>query len=148
MKRLALLLFITSLWGCEKVSLDEPVKDDTTIEDETPDTEAPDSLLTDYVLPEILYASMTDEDEDKPQTRTVVGEDGKKILWQTGDAVSFFFGNVHNARYTYRGEDGVTSAELTKDDTKPGTTRTPLLKSQAVYPYNENVTVKYDEDAG
>ena len=149
MKRIILILSaIAFLCGCEKIGSDEPVKDDTTIEDETPDTEAPDSLLTDYVLPEIIYASMTSEDEDKPQTRTVVGEDGKKILWQTGDAVSFFFGNVHNTRYTYTGEDGVTSAELTKDDTKPGTTRTPLLKSQAVYPYNENVTVKYDEDAG
>ena len=92
MKRLFLILSaIAFLWGCEKVGSDEPVKDDTTIEDETPDTEAPDSLLTDYVLPEILYASMNDEDEDKPQTRTVVGEDGKKILWQNGDAVSFFF---------------------------------------------------------
>ena len=150
MKRLFLILSaIAFLWGCEKIGSDEPVKDDTTIEDETPDTEAPDSLLTDYVLPEILYASMTDEDEDKPQTRTVVGEDGKKVLWQTGDAVSFFYGNVHNARYTYTGEDGVTSsAELTKDDTKPGKTGTPLFKSQAVYPYNENVTVEYDEDAG
>ena len=149
MKRLFLILSaIAFLWGCEKIGSDGPVKDDTTIEDETPDTEAPDTLLTDYVLPEIIYASMTDEDEDKPQTRTVVGKDGKKILWQNGDAVSFFFGNVHNARYTYTGEDGVTSAELTKDDTKPGTNGDVLLKSQAVYPYNENVTVEYDKDAG
>ena len=150
MKRILLIFSaIAFLWGCEKIGFDEPVKDDTTIEDETPDTEAPDSLLTDYVLPEILYASMTDEDEDKPQTRTVVGEDGKKILWQNGDTVSFFFGNVHNARYTYTGEDGVTSAEFTKDDTKPGTIGgAVLLKSQAVYPYNENITVEYDKDAG
>ena len=149
MKRILLIISaLAFLWGCEKIGSDEPVKDDTTIEDETPDTEAPDSLQTDYMLPEIIYASMTDEDEDKPQTRTVVGPDGKKILWQKGDAVSFFYGNVHNARYTYNGEDGVTSAELTKDDTKPGTNGDVLLKSQAVYPYNENVTVEYDKDAG
>lgn len=91
MKRILLIFSaIAFLWGCEKVGSDEPVKDDTAIEGETPDIEVTDSLLTDYVVPEIIYASMTGEDEDKPQTRTVVGPDGKKILWQNGDAVSFF----------------------------------------------------------
>ena len=143
------LLFISSFalaffWGCEKVDPDVPVKDDEVIEGETPDKEETDTLLTDYVLPDILYASMYGEDEDDPQTRTYV--DNGVVLWQNGDAVSYFAGNIHNARYTYAGEDGLSNVELTKDNEKVGTTGHVLLKSQAVYPYNDNITVVYEDN--
>lgn len=90
MKRLALFL----------VSLDEPVKDD--------------SLLTDYVLPEILYASMSDDGKDS-ETRTYVGgEDGKAVLWHNGDEISYFSGDTH-ADYVSQGE-GKSSVEFIKGD--------------------------------
>ena len=145
------LLFISSFalaffWGCEKIDPDVPVKDDDVIEGETPDKETVDTLLTDYVLPDILYASMYGEDEDEPQTRTYV--DNGVVLWQNGDAISYFAGNIHNARYAYAGEDGLSNVELTKDNEKVGTTGHVLLKSQAVYPYNENITAIYEQEEG
>ena len=154
MKRILFILStIAILWGCEKVDRDEPLKEDTPIEEETPDNEVPDSLLTDFVLPEILYASVSDDDgqdevqdEKKPDTRTFVGDDGSKILWHNGDAVSFFTGNTHNVRYAYTGEDGVKKAELVKDSEISGSTGERLLYSQAVYPYDETITVECEGD--
>ena len=103
MKKLLFISFaLAFFWGCEKVDSDVPVKDDEVIEGETPDKEETDTLLTDYVLPDILYASMSGEDEDDPETRTHV--DKGVVLWQNGDAVSYFAGNIHNARYSYTGE--------------------------------------------
>ena len=155
-KIFAILAIFAFIWGCEKVDRDEPVKEDAPIEEVTPDKEVPDSLLSDFVLPEILYASVSDKDgqenettqnEEKPQTRTVVG-DGKKVLWQTGDAVSYFAGNMHNARYAYTGEGGESTVELTIDAEKPGTQGALISKSHSVYPFDENITVVYDEKAG
>ena len=145
------LLFISSFalaffWGCEKIDPDVPVKDEEVIEGETPDKETVDTLLTDYVLPDILYASMSGDDEDEPQTRTYV--DNGVVLWQNGDAVSYFASNIHNARYTYAGEDGLSKVELTKDNEIVGTTGHVMLKSQAVYPYNENITAIYEKEEG
>ena len=145
------LLFISSFalaffWGCEKIDPDVPVKDEEVIEGETPDKEEADTLLTDYVLPDILYASMSGDDEDDPQTRTYV--DNGVVLWQNGDAVSYFASNIHNARYTYAGEDGLSKVELTKDNEIVGTTGHVMLKSQAVYPYNENITAIYEQEEG
>lgn len=91
-------------------------------------------------LPEFIYASVTDE--QGANTRTFVDEN-KKVLWQNGDAVSYFYGSTHNARYTYNGEDGKSSVELSLDNDKKGTTGALLLKSHAVYPYNENITAEY-----
>ena len=93
------------MWGCEKVSLDEPVKDD--------------SLLTDYVLPEILYASMSDDGKDS-ETRTYVGGgNGKSVLWHSGDEISYFSGDTH-ADYVSQGE-GKLSVEFIKGDKEPAT---------------------------
>ncbi len=136
-KILYLFSAILLLWGCEK-------NEDST-------NSRQDDVLTEDVqnaeLPEVLYASVVIEQDTV--TRTVVGgEDRNEVHWQSGDAVSFFSGNIHNARYDYEGEGGKTSVELVKDGTKPGTTGIVLLNSQAVYPYNENVTVVYDDELG
>ena len=133
---------IAFLFGCEKVDRDVPVKEDTTIEGDVSDKEAVDSLLADFVLPETLFASISGADEqndDKPQTRTYV--DNKNVLWQNGDAISYFAGATHNAKYAYNGEDGQSSVELVLDSEKQGTSGSPLLRSQAVYPYNDNISV-------
>ena len=139
MKRLAFLLFIAFLWGCEKVDPDVSVKDDTTIDGEVSDTIGTDSLMTDFVLPDTLHVSVYGE--KKPQTRTYVGEDGHNVLWQYGDSISFFAGNIHNVMYKYTGKSGVENAELVIDENKPGETGNVLSKSLAVYPYDENISV-------
>ncbi|MBO7331576.1 MAG: hypothetical protein J6U52_07285, partial [Alistipes sp.] len=136
-KILFLFSAILLLWGCEK-------NEDST-------NSRQDDVLTEDVqnaeLPEVLYASVVIEQDTV--TRTVVGgEDRNEVHWQNGDAISFFSGNIHNARYDYEGEGGTTTVELVQDGTTPGTNGIVLLKSQAVYPYNENVTVVYDDELG
>ena len=145
MKKLLFISFaLAFFWGCEKVDSVAPEIEEEVIEGENPDKETVDTLLTDYVLPDILYASMSGEDEDEPETRTHV--DNGVVLWENGDAVSYFAGNIHNARYSYTGENGLSKVELTKDNEKVGTTGNVLLKSQAVYPYKDNITVVYEDN--
>ena len=145
MKKLLFISFaLAFFWGCEKVDSVAPEREEEVIEGENPDKETVDTLLTDYELPDILYASMSGENEEEPQTRTYV--DNGVVLWQNGDAVSYFAGNIHNARYLYTGDDGLSKVELSKDNEKVGTTGHVLLKSQAVYPYNDNITAVYEDN--
>ncbi|MBO5916894.1 MAG: leucine-rich repeat domain-containing protein, partial [Bacteroidales bacterium] len=131
MKRLIYLFSAVAILfsGCDKV-------------EEKPESgqEVGGSTTEIKALPEFIYASVTDE--QGANTRTFVDEN-KKVLWQNGDAVSYFYGNTHNARYTYNGEDGKSSVELSLDNDKKGTTGNLLMKSHAVYPYNENITAEY-----
>ena len=131
MKRLIYLLSAVAILfsGCDKV-------------EEKPESgqEVGGSTTEIKALPEFIYASVTDE--QGANTRTFVDEN-KKVLWQNGDAVSYFYESTHNARYTYNGEDGKSSVELSLDNDKKGTTGALLLKSHAVYPYNENITAEY-----
>ena len=131
MKRLIYLLSAVAILfsGCDKV-------------EEKPESgqEVGGSTTEIKALPEFIYASVTDE--QGANTRTFVDEN-KKVLWQNGDAVSYFYDATHNARYTYNGEDGKSSVELSLDNDKKGTTGALLLKSHAVYPYNENITAEY-----
>ena len=143
MKRLAILLFIAFMWGCEKDDPKVSVNDDTTIDQEVSDTIGADSLMTDFVLPDTLHVSVYGE--KKPQTRTYVGEDGHSVLWQYGDSISFFAANIHNVMYKYTGESGVENAELVKDENNTGETGSVLSKSIAVYPYDENISVVTEE---
>ncbi len=136
-KILFLFSAILLLWGCEKNEERYNSRQDDVLTDEVQNAE----------LPEILYASVVIEQDSV--TRTYIGgENRTKVLWQNNDAISFFSGNTHNAKYYYEGEDGATSVELVKDETKPGIGGSVLLTSQAVYPYNENVTVVFNTDAG
>ena len=131
MKRLIYLLSAVAILfiGCDKV--EEKPESDQEVGGSTTEIKA---------LPEFIYASVTDE--QGANTRTFVDEN-KKVLWQNGDAVSYFYGGTHNARYIYNGEDGKSSVELSLDNDKKGTTGALLLKSHAVYPYNENITAEY-----
>ena len=136
MKRLIYLLSAVAILfsGCDKV-------------EEKPESgqEVGGSTTEIKALPEFIYASVTDE--QGANTRTFVDEN-KKVLWQNGDAVSYFYGSTHNARYTYNGEDGKFSVELALDNDKKGTTGDLLLKSHAVYPYNESITAEYVAEEG
>ena len=144
MKRLLLFVIIAFLWGCEKIDQDTSVNNESTVQGEVSDQE-----VAEFELPETLYASVSGEDdqnEDDSETRTFVGPDGHKVLWHNGDAISFFAGRYHNAKYAYYGEDGIEVAELLKDEDYSGDTGIALTKSLAVYPYNENTTVDKTSD--
>ena len=148
MKKIKFMFVALALLGaCEKHEVvDQPDVDKGEV------GEVIEGETSDYVLPDVLYASISGNENDgeggqevgQPQTRTY--QENKKVLWQNGDAISFFAGNTHNARYVYSGEDGQASVELVKDTENPGLSGgSPLYLSQAVYPYNQNVTVVYED---
>ena len=134
-KLLVVFSLIALVCSCNKDQIDTPVHED--------DKVVVEGGSQTGELPEVIYASISDKDQE-PETRTYV--DNNIVLWQNGDAVSYFAGNIHNARYSYTGDDGLSNVELTKDNEKVGTTGHVLLKSQAVYPYNDNITVVYEDN--
>ena len=91
-------------------------------------------------LPEVIYATVTDNDSDTTKTRTVVAEDGKTVLWNTGDAITYIGPGTHTAKYVYEGDDRVASATFTyKEET--GSYPHVALKPEipyAVYPYSSD----------
>ena len=93
-------------------------------------------------LPEVIYATVADNNDKSGKTRTVVAEDGKTILWNTDDAVSAFFSGISNAQYQYDGDDAVATAELKLS--MVGYTGMALSRSYAVYPYHEGNTSVLD----
>ena len=92
-------------------------------------------------LPEVIYATVADESDDAT-TRTVVGEDGKSVLWNTGDNITYFFDFFHGAQYKYKGKDGVAEAEFTK--VMDGTIDFVLSRSYAVYPFEVSASCIQD----
>ena len=98
-------------------------------------------------LPEVIYATVADNDQqnDTTTTRTIVS--GKSVLWHPGDAVSVFMGKTHNAKYNYTGENYVKSAVLNIDDTYKGNEEMNAINhSYAVYPYGDDNTCVVDGD--
>ena len=132
MKRLLYLITVFALLcGCEKNQ--EQLEQDQ--EQDAPVTELGE-------LPDRIQVS-TAGDEDDAETRTIL--ENSKVLWQNGDAISYFASNIHNTRYVYGGEDGKTSVDLDKDEEAVGAVGDILLNSQAVYPYNKDITVDYKD---
>lgn len=91
-------------------------------------------------LPEVLYASIADGQESESKTRTYV-TDTNKIVWHNGDAISYFTGRTHNAKYVSNEPDGSKQAVFTLDNTVTAKDGNAVNKSYAVYPYNENTSV-------
>ena len=136
MKRIIYLMTaVALLWGCDR-------NQEQFLPEEN---EGENTAIEIGELPEVLYASMAGEQDDA-ETRTYW--DDTKVLWQNGDAISYFASNTHNVKYAYNGEDGAASVKLVMDEEVKGATGNPLLKSQAVYPYNKDITVAYDAEAG
>ena len=134
MKRL--LYFVSAavlLWSCGE-NQEEIIQGGNDVETEV-------VIPSIFDLPETIYGSAA-EDQSGAESRTYLED--KRVLWHSGDAISYFAGNTHNAKYSYLGEEGESSVEFTMDEEIKGTTGNVLLKSQAVYPYNENVTVVYE----
>ena len=92
-------------------------------------------------LPEVIYATVADESDDA-ETRTVVGEDGKSVLWNAGDNITYFSDFFHGAQYKYNGEDCVAEAEFTK--VMDGTRDFELSRSYAVYPFEVSASCIQD----
>lgn len=95
-------------------------------------------------VPEVLYASMADENDNASEgegankmTRTYV--DDKSVLWHSGDAVSYFASSNHNVKYQYNGEDGASTADFTHVQ-NTGAVGSPVTTTYAVYPYSETTT--------
>lgn len=136
MKKLSVIfLLIALVCSCDKNQIDLPVQEEDKVEVEGGSQTGE--------LPEVIYASMSDEDQT-PETRTYVDGNRKDVLWQTGDAISYFAGKVHNAKYVYNGETPSSKVELEKvGDTG---TETELIEfSRGIYPYDPEVTVVYEE---
>ena len=86
-KLLVVFSLIALVCSCDKNQIDLPVQEEDKVEVEG------GSQTSD--LPEVIYASMSDEDQT-PDTRTFV--DNNVVLWQNGDAISYFAGKVHNVK--------------------------------------------------
>ena len=138
MKKLFYLMTaVLLLWGCENDTQEQVLPTDKEVEENI--------IVQIGEIPETLYASM-DSEQDEAESRTYLED--KRVLWQNGDAISYFSFNTHNTKYIYTGEDGLSNVELNRDESVSGTLGNLLLKSQAVYPYSEDITVEYDETAG
>ena len=126
MKKLFYFIAALSLFACEKAEdFDQPTLDGT---------------VNGTGLPEVIYASMADEN-DTTATRTYA--DGKTILWHGGDAISYIGPNSFRAKYQYDGDDGVPSAEFTykEDGNVPSNGVQPAIPF-AVYPYSSGAYCK------
>ena len=123
MKKLVYLLFATVLFSsCEKDKLFEQSHQGNTAVGN---------------LPEVLYATIADEQD--AQSRTYL--DNKTVMWQSGDEVSFFYGNEHNACYGYFGLNPASTGEFRP--LKNGTQVNQQLNySRGIYPYDPDITIE------
>ena len=101
MKKITIIFSLAAiLMGCSKIEeINQPGHNGTLSDVETSGN-----------VPEVLYASVADEKDDN-STRTYV--EGTKVLWHSGDAISYYSGTNGNVKYVYNGPDGATSAEFT-----------------------------------
>lgn len=132
MKKLIIILSALALIsGCANLQLDEPVQEETV------------DIVVDKVsdLPDVIHASVSDDKSQNsdPQSRTYVGKENS-VLWHTSDAISYFAGENHNAKYVFNGETGSKSADF--DLTSEGTPGSEMSVVYGVYPYNENTKVE------
>lgn len=137
-----LIIFFSALAlisSCAKIEMNEPDQND----------HSNDSATLNGGLPEVLYASVSDESGDE-QTRTYV--DDKSVKWHRGESISYYAGVYGNVKYTMEeGQyDGTVNAEFVKDgdakysfDTPPFATDKPTY-SLAVYPYDETQIARFN----
>lgn len=139
-----LIIFISALAlisSCAKIEVNEPVENDQTN----------DSAVLYADLPEVLYASVSDESGDD-QTRTYV--DDKSVKWHMGESISYYAGTYANVKYTMQvGQyDGTVNAKFVKngdakynfggDNVYNKIPTYPL----AIYPYRESHLAVFGND--
>lgn len=135
MKRLFFyfLSAIALLSGCEKAEdVGLPNQDNIIVSGDASST----------TLPEVLYAFIDGEDaqDGNFKTRTYVNNTNK-IVWHSGDAISYFTGTKHNAKYVKNVTDGSEDAVFTLDESVQAREGDAVSKSYAVYPYDANTSV-------
>ena len=136
MKKLSVVFLLTALvCSCDKNQIDLPVQEEDKVEVEGGSQTGE--------LPEVIYASMSDEDQT-PETRTYVDGNRKDVLWQTGDAISYFAGNLHNVQYVYNGETPESKVELEIVD-KTGIEKKQIEFPRGIYPYSSDATVVVED---
>ena len=136
MKKLLVVFFLIALvCSCKKDQIELPVQEEDKIVVEG------GSLAGE--LPEVIYASMSDEDQ-APETRTYVDGNRKDVLWQTGDAISYFVGKFHNVKYVYNGDAPSSKVELEIVD-ETGIEKEPIVFPRGIYPYNSDATVVVED---
>ena len=120
MKKLFYIIAALALFACEKAEdFDQPTLDGT---------------ASGTGLPEVIYASMADEN-DTTATRTYA--DGKTILWHGGDEILYCADKSCGAKYVFNGEDGAASAAFDKV-TDGAQMNVQATHSLGIYPYNAN----------
>ena len=139
-----LIIFISALAlisSCAKIEVNEPVQNDQTN----------DSTVLYADLPEVLYASVSDESGDD-QTRTYV--DDKSVKWHMGESISYFAGTYANVKYTMENGqyDGTVNAKFVKNgDAKYNFGGANVYNKiptypLAIYPYRESHLAVFGND--
>ncbi|MBO7282125.1 MAG: leucine-rich repeat domain-containing protein [Alistipes sp.] len=124
-KKLLCFIAVLAFFACENTDLFEP-------------TNNVGAAKGDF--PEVLYAYMADQQDTQTRTYT----NGKAVLWQQGDAISYFAGRNHNVKYLYNGAASSSVVEFDKVDAT-GSTGGLIEFSRGIYPYDPAITV-VDED--
>ena len=139
-----LIIFISALAlisSCAKIEVNEPNQND----------HLNDSATLNGGLPEVLYASVSDESRDD-QTRTYV--DGKSVKWHRGESISYFAGTYANVKYTMENGqyDGTVNAKFVKNgDAKYNFGGANVYNKiptypLAIYPYRESHLAVFGND--
>ena len=133
MKKLIIFFSALALIGsCAKVEMTEPVQDNQ--------SNNSDALYD--CPPEVLYASVVDEQDS--ETRTYV--DGKTVMWHPGDIISHFYGSRTNAPYIYNGETPASNVKLEYyRDIDVGGLGDGVNYSRSVYPYDPQTTITVED---
>ncbi len=129
MKKLIYLFSALALFACEQADvIEQPNQGSTTSGD----------------LPEVIYATVADNHDESDKTRTVVAKDGKTILWNTGDAISYIGPDALRAMYQYEGYDRVATAAFTYKETSSNVPEGAIMPAipYAVYPYSSDAYCK------
>ena len=124
MKKLIYLLLATIFFsGCDNI-IDELIPNET----------------QQAICPKVLYATMADENQvsDTTMSRTYLANDGKSVLWQKDDAISFFCWMDHNVKYLLSEGAGTSRAEFLPDPAATGNEVFTVSRSYGVYPYMRN----------
>ena len=142
MKKLIIFFSALALIGsCAKIEVNEPDQNDQTN----------DSAVLYADLPEVLYASVSDESGDD-QTRTYV--DDKSVKWHMGESISYFAGTYANVKYTMENGqyDGTVNAKFVKNgDAKYNFGGANVYNKiptypLAIYPYRESHLAVFGND--
>lgn len=98
---------------------------------------------TENAAPDVIYASIEDEEDDDPQSRTYA--DGQNVLWHNGDAIAYYSGSYYS-KYVNTEADGAAKATFKRVlDKFMGvfTTRT-----YAIYPYDNVTSISTNNESG